>query len=66
MGSPWDFFGPVSHPSSTSVSDEARANRMLLRGMMLSAGFTPLEQEWWHFTLASEPYPEIYFDFPIE
>ncbi len=66
MGSPWDFFGPVSHPSSREVSDDARVNRMLLRMQMLAAGFKPYEAEWWHFTLADEPYPDTYFDFPVE
>lgn len=66
MGSPWDFFGPVSHPSSTAVSEEARTNRMLLRVLMIGAGFKPLEEEWWHFTLRDEPYPDTYFDFPVE
>jgi hypothetical protein len=23
-------------------------------------------QEWWRFTLDKEPYPETYFDFPIQ
>ena len=22
-------------------------------------------KEWWHFSLANEPYPTIYFDFPV-
>ncbi|SDD56727.1 MULTISPECIES: M15 family metallopeptidase [Kordiimonas] len=66
MGSPWDFFGPISHPSSKAVSDDARANRMLLRMSMLAAGFKPYEAEWWHFTLTREPYPNTYFDFPVE
>ena len=25
----------------------------------------PLEEEWWHFTLEDEPYPNTYFTFPI-
>ncbi|NVJ97619.1 MAG: M15 family metallopeptidase [Alphaproteobacteria bacterium] len=66
MGSPWDFFGPISHPSSHNITDEARANRMLLRIQMLAAGFKPYEAEWWHFTLRHEPYPDTYFDFPVK
>jgi len=66
MGSPWDFFGAISHPSSTVVSSEARANRMLLRVMMMSAGFRPYDAEWWHFTLAAEPYPNSYFNVPVK
>ncbi|WP_262691390.1 M15 family metallopeptidase [Kordiimonas aestuarii] len=66
MGSPWDFFGPVSHALSKEVSMQQRANRMLLRSLMTDHGFKPYEAEWWHFTLADEPYPDTYFDFPVE
>jgi D-alanyl-D-alanine dipeptidase len=38
---------------------------MKLREVMLRHGFRPLDEEWWHFTLADEPYPDGYFDFPI-
>lgn len=66
MGSPWDFFDPVSWPDSTVVSTEQFANRQQLRDVMLRHGFTPLTTEWWHFTLANEPYPDSYFNFVIE
>jgi D-alanyl-D-alanine dipeptidase len=29
-------------------------------------GFRSYEPEWWHFTLAAEPYPDRYFDVPVE
>ena len=32
---------------------------------MVSHGFVPLTEEWWHFTLDNEPYPETYFNFPV-
>jgi D-alanyl-D-alanine dipeptidase len=38
---------------------------MILREAMLAHGFKPLPEEWWHFTLANEPYPDTYFTFPI-
>lgn len=25
----------------------------------------PIDCEWWHFTLADEPYPDTYFEFPV-
>ena len=28
-------------------------------------GFVPYPQEWWHFTLANEPFPRTAFDFEI-
>ncbi len=66
MGSPYDLFDAVSWPSSAAVSPEARANRLLLRSLMLRQGFRPLAEEWWHFTLENEPYPDSYFDLPLD
>lgn len=65
MGTPFDFFDPLSWPGSTAVSPQQRANRMLLRSVMSKHGFTPVDEEWWHFTLNNEPYPDTWFDFPI-
>jgi D-alanyl-D-alanine dipeptidase len=33
---------------------------------MIAAGFRPLDEEWWHFTLDEEPYPDRYFNFKVE
>ena len=38
---------------------------MLLREVMIAHGFKPLVEEWWHFTLENEPYPDTYFTFPV-
>jgi len=65
MGSPFDFFSPKSWPSDRSVSPEAQANRALLAAAMRHGGFRPYNKEWWHFTLANEPFPDTYFDFPV-
>jgi D-alanyl-D-alanine dipeptidase len=65
MGTGWDYFGLESWPDSHAVTPVQRAHRMLLRALMEKHGFAPLEQEWWHFTLRDEPFPDIYFDFPI-
>ncbi|MEY4642567.1 MAG: D-alanyl-D-alanine dipeptidase [Pseudomonadota bacterium] len=65
MGTPFDFFDPMSWPASLEVTPQQRANRLLLRSIMEKHGFAAVEEEWWHFTLRAEPYPETYFDFPI-
>lgn len=65
MGTPWDMFDPRSAPNSDSVSTQARANRHALRDVMRAWGFIPLDEEWWHFRLENEPFPETYFDFPV-
>ena len=64
MGSRFDFFGPISWPNSSMISVQQRANRVLLRSLMTKHGFAPYPQEWWHFTLRREPYPDTHFDFP--
>ena len=66
MGTNWDFFGPDSWPQSFMVTPQQRANRMFLYHMMRKHGFKPHEKEWWHFTLENEPYPDQYFDTPIQ
>ena len=65
MGGTFDYFGELSHPDYTGITDEQYANRMLLRDVMMKHGFKPLPEEWWHFTLENEPYPDTYFTFPI-
>jgi D-alanyl-D-alanine dipeptidase len=65
MGSPFDYFSPVSWPTSMAVTPQQRANRALLQAVMTKHGFAPYAQEWWHFTLRDEPYPDTYFDFPL-
>ena len=65
MGSPFDFFGSISHPSYTGITPEQYENRMILQRAMLRAGFEILDCEWWHFKLKNEPYPDTYFEFPV-
>jgi len=65
MGTPFDWFSELSHPDSAAVTDEQRANRMMLRDLMTRNGFEPISCEWWHFTLRDEPYPDTYFEFPV-
>ncbi|MDO9106210.1 MAG: M15 family metallopeptidase [Methylovulum sp.] len=66
MGGIFDFFGPESWPTAPTPSPSQRAHRMLLQTVMEKHGFAPYSQEWWHFTLKNEPYPDIFFDFPVE
>ena len=55
----------VSHHGAP-VPGEAARNRLLLRAIMEASGFLPYENEWWHYLLKDEPYPQTYFDFPLE
>lgn len=65
MGGTFDYFGELSHPDYKQITAEQYENRMILRDAMLANGFKPLDEEWWHFTLKDEPFPDTYFTFPV-
>ncbi len=66
MGTGYDCFDPLSHTFNGRVKGKQRANRLRLRAPMIAAGFKGLKEEWWHFTLRDEPFPDTFFDFPVE
>jgi zinc D-Ala-D-Ala dipeptidase len=65
MGTGYDCFDTLSHTLDPRIQGEQRANRMLLKDTMEKAGFTNLPEEWWHYTLTEETFPDTYFDFPV-
>ena len=65
MGGTFDFFGERSHPDYAGVTAAQHANRMRLQQLMVRHGFRPITEEWWHFTLENEPWPDTYFTFPV-
>ena len=78
MGGTFDWFGRESHPDfggdpqtgkykgNAPITAEQFHNRMILREAMMRHGFQPLDEEWWHFTLKNEPFPNTYFTFPVK
>jgi zinc D-Ala-D-Ala dipeptidase len=66
MGTGYDCLDSLAPADNGRIHGKQRANRMKLRKPMIAAGFKGLETEWWHFTLKNEPYPETFFDFPME
>lgn len=61
MGTPFDFFGELSKPKrekeffkNGQLSKEALTNRLLLRYVMIKAGFTTITSEWWHFNATNK------------
>ncbi|KAB2941766.1 MAG: M15 family metallopeptidase [Hyphomicrobium sp.] len=66
MGTGFDCFSSLSHTASSRVNEAQRSNRNLLRTFMRGCGFYNNRSEWWHYTLRGEPYPNTFFDFPVE
>lgn len=65
MGGAYDLFDPISHLDSPVIDAQQKANRLLLKDLMVQQGFSPYSMEWWHFTFVDEKYPDTYFDFEI-
>lgn len=42
------------------ISNQAKANRQLLRGCMTSVGFAPYDGEWWHFSYGDKEWANWY------
>lgn len=51
MGTGFDAFTPLSHHGSQEVSPEAQRNRLVLMGLMTTAGWDFYRNEWWHYQL---------------
>ncbi|MEU3356151.1 M15 family metallopeptidase [Streptomyces sp. NPDC037389] len=65
MGTGFDCFDTLAHTLDPRIQGQQRANRLRLKSVMEGAGFGNLPEEWWHYTLRGEPYPDTYFDFPV-
>ena len=65
MGTGYDCIDPRAHTADPRIKGRAHRNRMRLKRALERRGFEPYANEWWHFTLRGEPYPEKYFDFPV-
>jgi D-alanyl-D-alanine dipeptidase len=66
MGTGFDCFSSLSHTENNTITSQQRANRLLLKSLMDKYGFKNLAEEWWHYTLRNEPFPNNYFDFEIK
>ena len=51
MGTGFDAFTPLSHHGRTDVPAEAQRNRLVLMGLMTTAGWDFYRNEWWHYQL---------------
>jgi D-alanyl-D-alanine dipeptidase len=66
MGTIFDFFDETSHTAATQISPQAIINRKMLKIVMERNGFKNYANEWWHYNIVNEQFPNTYFDFPIE
>jgi D-alanyl-D-alanine dipeptidase len=65
MGTGYDCFDSLSHTLDNRITGAPRDNRLRLKRLMETGGFANYDREWWHYDLASPPYPGQYFNFPV-
>ncbi len=65
MGGDFDLMDVKSHHGAKGLTPAQAENRLLLKKLMRSAGFNAYSNEWWHYSLAREPFPGEYFDFVV-
>ncbi|MCR6629624.1 MAG: D-alanyl-D-alanine dipeptidase [Magnetospirillum sp.] len=51
MGTAFDAFTPLSHHGNQDIPPAAQRNRILLMGLMTTAGWDFYHNEWWHYQL---------------
>ncbi|MGH3350810.1 MAG: D-Ala-D-Ala dipeptidase VanX [Nocardioides sp.] len=65
MGGDHDLMDEISHHGASGISPAQARNREQLCSIMEACGFSRYDNEWWHYSMAEEPYPDTYFDFPV-
>lgn len=65
MGGDFDLMDVLSHHGASGLTETETNNRKRLRHIMESSGFEAYCNEWWHYVLIDEPYPDTYFNFCI-
>jgi D-alanyl-D-alanine dipeptidase len=62
MGTAFDAFTPLSHHGNLAINAEAQRNRLLLMGIMTTAGWDFYRNEWWHYQLFNSRQYPLYSD----
>jgi zinc D-Ala-D-Ala dipeptidase len=66
MGTSYDCMDPRAATFHPAIKGHRLRNRLRLKRALEKVGFAYYSKEWWHFTLRDEPYPEKYFNFPVD
>ena len=66
FGTRFDFMDERSATGFDLQDKQAKKNRQLLLKAMSKHGFVNYPQEWWHYTYQPEPYPDSYFNMPVQ
>jgi D-alanyl-D-alanine dipeptidase len=60
MGTAFDAFTPLSHHGRIDIDAQEQRNRLLLMGIMTTAGWDFYRNEWWHYQLFNSRDYQLY------
>ena len=66
MYTSFDLFDEALPHDSKLIDKQYLAKRNYLRSKMQKHNFKACKIEWWHYTLADEPYKDQYLNFDID
>jgi len=66
VGGHFDYFGQLSHHDFKGITTQQQKNRAFIKNIMAKNGFNSLPEEWWHYTLKNQPFPNTIFNFPVD
>jgi len=56
----YDYTKPLYPTFTKGLSEKTNQNRMILRRIMIKAGFAPYDGEWWHFSYGDREWAYFY------
>lgn len=59
MGTAFDYFGVESSHNYQKLSSKVKANRRLLKKIMLASNFKSFDSEWWHYNLKNSQLDKV-------
>lgn len=65
FGTGFDCFDPLAHTANPQIDGIQKQRRLMLKSIMEKHGFKNYSEEWWHFTLSKETFPDRYFNFDV-
>lgn len=66
MYTSFDLFNPASNHDTDLIDEEYLIKRNYMYSILSKHGFNGYHNEWWHYTLRNEPFPDTYFNFDVE
>lgn len=66
FGTPFDCFDIASATDFKDINKKAKTNRQKLKQIMEKHGFNNYADEWWHYTLKTQPQNAEIFDFDVQ